>query len=550
MFKKLGEGYGAPAPEELPLDIYYNKLTGWLLDRGKVPADWQAKALHIRGKINEALQDMPDVKEITDLLKGTYVNYFHCLRIVELLKESEKETKNIFGWYSSQRMKDWQEIVKLYQAENIFLAESAHMLAQNVNYEVPAVKRQIQRSTAHLKDLDRKESDYKANAAMHMAKYSSTCAELGIDAKAGTEIRSQLQGLVKELPEIFSNIVMAMQTSDSFKEAVKFYELFMQYTLVQGAVEDLKENKELSFSKALLEQGNISVHEFYTGEKEDEPIEFPIDDADTGGSVNWDSVDISGIGIEMESGVGGGSETSAAQPVIDWGVEEVPQGKKNDKPAISDDFGIKVAGLDERIDDNVQMASNNIQIDWGDDEVDSSNALDLIESDRKTILGFDSTRNKFMDELMEIQGFLEQRIDELGCATDMVSLNLFQNAEQDIQSQSINSLQPLKDAVDEILSLVLSGKTRQLLLIKTSPKYVDRFVDSLNNRLKCSQAMENNLKNVGLKRIELEETLTACQPKLSALVSKTKWLQQEVEIAMKTLLKRQVNIVGEINTLQ
>lgn len=52
-----------------------------------------------------AVQDMPDVEEITTLLSGAYITYFHCLRIVELLKVSEADTRNIFGRYSSQRMK-------------------------------------------------------------------------------------------------------------------------------------------------------------------------------------------------------------------------------------------------------------------------------------------------------------------------------------------------------------------------------------------------------------------------------------------------------------
>lgn len=36
------------------------------------------------------------------------INYFHCKEIVDILKETEKDSKNIFGFYSSQRMKDWQ----------------------------------------------------------------------------------------------------------------------------------------------------------------------------------------------------------------------------------------------------------------------------------------------------------------------------------------------------------------------------------------------------------------------------------------------------------
>ncbi|XP_064649476.1 uncharacterized protein LOC135501342 isoform X4 [Lineus longissimus] len=37
------------------------------------------------------------------MLQGTYINYFHCLRIVDLLKETEAGSKNMFG--RSQRMK-------------------------------------------------------------------------------------------------------------------------------------------------------------------------------------------------------------------------------------------------------------------------------------------------------------------------------------------------------------------------------------------------------------------------------------------------------------
>lgn len=51
----------------------------------------------------------------------------------------------MFGRYGSQRMKDWQEIVRLYEKDNVYLAEAAQMLMRNVSYEVPGFKKQIQK---------------------------------------------------------------------------------------------------------------------------------------------------------------------------------------------------------------------------------------------------------------------------------------------------------------------------------------------------------------------------------------------------------------------
>lgn len=62
---------------------------------------------------------------------------------MEILKETEADSKNLFGRYGSQRMRDWQEIVKLYERDNIYLAEAAQMLQRNVSYEIPSIKKQI-----------------------------------------------------------------------------------------------------------------------------------------------------------------------------------------------------------------------------------------------------------------------------------------------------------------------------------------------------------------------------------------------------------------------
>lgn len=62
---------------------------------------------------------------------------------MDILKQTEKDTKSIFGSYGSQRMKDWQEIIRLYEKDNVYLAETAQLYVRNVNYEVPSVRKQM-----------------------------------------------------------------------------------------------------------------------------------------------------------------------------------------------------------------------------------------------------------------------------------------------------------------------------------------------------------------------------------------------------------------------
>ncbi|CAF1522712.1 unnamed protein product [Rotaria sordida] len=87
--------------DDSTIDIHLTKLVDWLVDRRHCSKDWNEQSVAIRAKVRQALLDMLEHDEIKRLLGSSYLDYFCCLKIVETLKETEKESKNMFGMYSS-----------------------------------------------------------------------------------------------------------------------------------------------------------------------------------------------------------------------------------------------------------------------------------------------------------------------------------------------------------------------------------------------------------------------------------------------------------------
>lgn len=184
----------------------------------------------------------------------TDINYFYCVKIVEILKETEADTKNLFGRYGSQRMKDWQEIIRLYEKDNVYLAEAAQMLMRNVNYEVPSIKKQIQKLEQsitvgihvrkicnitnyycinvciqlYLQELEKKEAEYKKSENIARSEYNTSCKQLGITGYS--TFRRELMEKVKELPEIYQKIA---EKTKSLDKVVEFYGAFVEFTFGQ-----------------------------------------------------------------------------------------------------------------------------------------------------------------------------------------------------------------------------------------------------------------------------------------------------------------------------
>ncbi|XP_063230734.1 CDK5 regulatory subunit-associated protein 3 [Bacillus rossius redtenbacheri] len=507
---------------DIPIDISTNKLLDWLVSRRLCGRDWQAQVLDIRAKINNAIQDMPAHPGITRLLSGAYINYFHCKKIMEILKETEADSKNLFGSYGSQRMKDWQEVVRLYEKDNVYLAEAAQMLVRNVNYEVPGMKKQIAKLEQFLAECDKKELDYGKAASAARGEFQALCKQLGIP---GQRIKRELAERVRELPSALAAVAGKMKSLDP---AVRLYSQFVQFVLgseYQGGVVPLLRH--------VIENGNTTtyewIHKVPPVAVEEPPLNITFDDDADGADESNDTIDFGDFdNAGSDSGIDFGKESMQESGEVDW--------------------GIKITSAD-----GITNETADISVEGSGIEVESSGVEGGVARGEEayTVMDNPATKNTLLDDLKELEAFLKVRLAETSQQSgDLLSLSLLQDAPAALQMQSAAGLAAMLAAVQDVICDLSDQRIQHLHSVKHSPRYVDTLADSLKQKLAAVEKMTASQEAVRRRRADARLELAALAPKLQLVISKTRQLQEEIEQDISKKYKnREVNLMGGIKTL-
>ncbi|XP_033216908.1 CDK5 regulatory subunit-associated protein 3 isoform X2 [Belonocnema kinseyi] len=511
--------------QDIPIDINSGKLLEWLTNRRHCNKDWQTNILTIREKINTAIQDMPVHEEIAKLLSGTHINFFHCKKIVEILKETEADTKNLFGRYGSQRMKDWQEIVKLYEKDNLYLAEASQMLIRNINFEVPGFKKQIQKLEQMQNELEKKEVDYKKSENLAHSEFNMICKQLGI---SGNQIKKELVERVKELPDIYQSVA---KKTKSIGNVVEFYNAFVEYTLGRS-----HNGGCVPIVNYVIEKGNTTTYEWTYGEAPLSIVESPLDislddderqfdDTIDFGDNSVEGVNISGLDLNDTIDFG---DVSLEEGEIDWGdvnIDQIVEGE---------------------IDYNISLESGIVV------EADGNDGGVATGKEALTILDNPSTRNDFIDQLFELEAFLKLRLYEFkgDNSKNLLSMSQMQEASSILQLATLDSTQNMLDNVQIILSEILDSRVQHLHNIKHSPRYVDALTATLKQKLALVEKMKSLQTVTREKRDVTRKQVLEIQPVLKLVIQRTRELQNEIEKDISKKYKnRIVHLTGGVNTL-
>uniref|UniRef100_A0A182K6P7 Uncharacterized protein n=1 Tax=Anopheles christyi TaxID=43041 RepID=A0A182K6P7_9DIPT len=500
---------------EIPIDIAAGKLLDWLISRRIVDKNWHLHIRNIRNKISNAITDMPEHEELLQLLSGAHVNYFHCIRIVDILKTTEADSKNVFGRYGSQRMKDWQEIVKMYEKDNLYLAEAAQILVRNINYEIPGIRKQIKHLEQLSEEAEKKVEDLERSEKVVLAEYQHMCKQLGV---TGENLRQELVDKVfNDLPGMLTQVACSVAP---LKKAVELYASFVN------------DAEFLPLLKHVLAKGNTTVYEYVYGEPplsiEEPPVKFVTEQqeaVDDGGAIDFGDGDDGAIDFGDGHGLDLDAPVELEVGDIDWGAADVLA-----DPAPANDANV--------IDFNISLEESGIVVE------DAGNLGGVAKGDEAyTVLDAQQYRDRFVNDLLELQSFLKMRLHQLG-SEDKAPVLLFSIMENfaDHDEKTVASM--MADA-EVVYAGVTDELMQHLLQIKHSPVYVDILATKVQQKLSSIEKMKETAKMKKEKSVSFKQQSVELKPTQLKIVEQTKTLQGQIEKDISKRYKnRPVNLYG------
>ncbi|XP_021724008.1 CDK5RAP3-like protein [Chenopodium quinoa] len=552
--------------QNLPIDISFSRLGEWLVDRKRIPGDWRKRLSAIRAKISSAFASLPkDVDPYFHTLDSEGIDYLEAKKIYEILLQTNPESRNIFGRLSGAAGV-WEAIVQAYEKDHVFLGEAAQTMAQNANYEIPYLKKQVQKTQQQFAELDRKEADIKRSAASSAAKYAEACQELGLQ---GNNVRLELLGsATKSLPTIFSDI-MEVVSGDSVAQAIEYYssivtELHTNKDCTSGIVvqnlRNIIENPptlSVSVGSDLVEStnavSNLNEHSDTCGTMSTGADGIDWDITLDSSQIDWD------IGTVEET-------DDAANGLGPYEIINAEDFLQDSSAIESEKFGHAAPSGGGSIDVEVSEISwdysvDNSQLEATEDcdthiakeaQTPAPNTLADVQvsGDRSPLLETEY-RNKILDDLFEIKAFLNQRLMELKNEETLSLQHQVQAvAPFVLQQYSTDNIQKMLSDISMAISLLTNKKTRDLIMILNSRRFLDRLVLNLEEKKHHEVKLKDGLKDLSAKRMELQNSMASSWPKQEVAINKTRELKKLCETTLSSMFNgRPVKIIGEINTL-
>ncbi|CAI5535719.1 unnamed protein product [Closterium sp. Naga37s-1] len=496
--EKTGEGVKFEE-HQLPIDIAYNKFADWLVDRKRVPANWRQRVAAIQQRITKLVTTLPRHHDPwLQSLSVDDVGYVEAKRVRDILAAARPSERTIFGGLAGPAG-EWDAVVRTYERDSVFLGEAAQILVHNTNYDIPYWQKHRVRAQQQLEESNRKELDCRRLAAAAAKGFQQACSDLGIK---GQDVRKELKGLVSQLPSVFQSVVGVL-CNESVGQAVDYYRAAIAFA--HGGGEDTGSTSPLLLLPTLLElRANPERQDRAEPPAEDEwGGDVSGGDGGGGGGGGGDGGGGDAVGgivwdldISAETGAAGGEEEGGGGG-IDWDIDTGAAGTNEEAPSGSAGDGDSAGG------------------GGGGGGRSGREGESERHKVQRWLLADSAYRSKLLDDLFELHIFLVTRIAEMNRHQGSVlQAQLMATAPPIIQNHGTASLASLDSHICTEIGRLTSRRTRDLLLILSSPRFLDRLEQSLLQKKTNEARLLDSIGELERRRREIRAALADAWPKL------------------------------------
>jgi len=155
-------------------------------------------------------------------------------------------------------------------------------------------------------------------------------------------------------------------------------------------------------------------------------------------------------------------------------------------------------------------------------------------------------RDRFLDEIYELESFLRLRLYELKQLE--TSSDIMFSLMDNIATHDAESIRKILGAVEKIIQQTSDEQTRHLFQLKHSPKYANLLATKLQQMTKAVEKLRSTREALKKRAIELREQRQQLNPVLEELIAQTRTLQSHIEKDISKRYKnRVVNLMGGVN---
>lgn len=429
--------------------------------------------------------------------------------------------------------------------------------------------------------MEKKESEYNRNAVAAAARYQQSCEELGIK---GNDVKAELKMLGKSLPAVFMEVVQAV-SNDIVGESIEMYQAVISYAhsgskeqqqSILPTLQDLREHPP-SLAGSEVDSHEQKTDTVVRGGITEDDSNQPDDRAGTEGahdSIDWGVDSVAGapsgqdVTDQIDWGIGSESTDQVVESSdgIDWGIGTLSDDHTSADASqniiwdIGPDSGFDLQQNSSGMEEGTEVGAGiNWDIDLDESGVGGAEHFDpqlheVSSYEQQTGIGrFLETeyRNMLLNDLFELKAFLKQRVEELERQETAALQNQVQAmAPAACFQHGSDALRDMALHITAAIDLLTAQKTRELCLLVTSSRFLDRLHLSLASKKESEKKLLASLRDLSQKRTELRNSLTLLWSKQDFAVKRTREVKEYVEKSLSALYEgRPVNIIGAINTI-